>query len=255
MTHSDQETDNGIEGNVSTAFQAGSMAITLGAPAKPVRGRAFWGATAAVSVLAVAGVSTLAMKLIAPGEPGREMPAAVTSPNSVEAAATSSPAPAVLPVTTTTAGRPAAIVTTARPTVNAPAVVPPVVTTTAAKAATLPPVPTGDGVRFSGTVPFGSYNLDLAEPRGMDGMNVWPLTPGRLHGDENYLLAEWTGDGTPGRDECAADIARRGTRDAVNLIAGSRVCGRTPGGRTFLVEVSAVDTTTITGRVTVWEAA
>ncbi|MDX8049657.1 hypothetical protein SK571_09730 [Lentzea sp. BCCO 10_0798] len=253
MTHADQETGNEIEGNVSgTAFQAGSIAFNLGAPDKPKRGKAFWGATASV-VVAVAAVSTLATKLSPSGEPTRETPAAVTGANSAEAAVTTAPVSAGVLPATTTAGRPAPIVPTARQTVSAPAVVPPVITTTVAKAATLPPVSTGDGVRFSGTVAFGSYNLDLQQPRGMDGMNVWPLTPGRLHGDENYWLVEWTGDGTPGRAECDTGISQRGTRDATNLVAGSRVCGRTPGGRTFLVDVTAVDSTTITGQVTVWE--
>lgn len=254
MTQADQETDNEIEGNVSgTAFQAGSIAFNLGVPHKSKRGRAFWGVTASVAVVAVAGVSTMAMKLTSSGEPTGETPAAVTSAHSTEATVTPAPVSAGVPPATTTAVRPAPIVTTARQTVSAPAVVPPVVTTTAAKAATLPSAPTGDGVRFSGTVPFGSYNLDLEQPRGMDGMNVWPLTPGRLHGDENYWLAEWASDGTPGRAECDTDLSQRGTRDATNLVAGSRVCGRTPGGRIFLVDVTAVDSTTITGQVTVWD--
>jgi hypothetical protein len=118
--------------------------------------------------------------------------------------------------------------------------------------ATAPP-PAGSGVRFSGTLKFGSFHLDLAQPRDIPGTNVWPLTPDRLHGDDGYWLAEWISDGVPGQAECAAELGKRATRDADNLIAGSRVCGKTPGGRIFRVDVVTLDGTTITGQVTVWE--
>ena len=108
-------------------------------------------------------------------------------------------------------------------------------------------------MRFSGTLSFGSYNLDFRQPRGMDGHNVWPLTPGRLHGDPGYWLAEWISDGVPGRAECAAHLTKEATSDAGNLVAGSRVCGSTPEGRTFRIEVAAVDPAGITGQVTVWD--
>ncbi|MCX2949074.1 hypothetical protein [Lentzea sp. NEAU-D7] len=256
MKHAEQETDNEIEGNVSgTAFQAGSIAFNLGSPGKSKRGRVFWSLATSAVVVAFVVASTLAMKLTAPGGPTRETPAAATGASPVEAAVVPAPVSTGALPAPATAARPGPNVQPGRQTTSAPAVVPPVTTTTTttAKAVTVPSVSAGDDVRFSGTVPFGSYNLDLAQPRGMDGMNVWPLTPGRLHGDENYWLAEWTGDGTPGKAECDTDISQRGTRDATNLVAGSRVCGRTPGGRTFLVEVAAVDSTTITGQVTVWE--
>jgi hypothetical protein len=108
-------------------------------------------------------------------------------------------------------------------------------------------------VRYSGTLTFGSYNLDLAQPRDIAAANVWQMPQNRLHGDENYQLVEWIGDSAPGQSECADDLAKRAQRDAEHVIIGSRICGRTPGGRIFRIDVAGLNDTTISGQVTVWE--
>lgn len=249
MTHSDQETENGIEGNVSTAFQAGSMAITLGSPAKPPRGRGFWLATAAGTALAVAAVSTLALELVSPSEPVKEIPVAITSENPAE--------------TTTATSEPTAVPTSRAPRPAQPPVVPrapgttttttPLPTSTVPQEAAPPPAPSGDGVRFSGRLRFASFHLDPVPPRDVPESNVWALTPTRLHGDPGYWLAEWFAEGVPGRAECLAHLGENATLDADNVVVGSRVCGKTPAGRIFRIEVTALDGSAITGQVVVWE--
>ncbi|MDX8029342.1 hypothetical protein SK803_03930 [Lentzea sp. BCCO 10_0856] len=251
MKHSDELVDNGVDGDVSgTSFQAGSIGgdVYLGTPAKPRSRKGLWYLTVPAAA-AVMGITALVWELDEPGRPtfATATPTTDTSTTSAPAATTGSPARS----TAAGAARPAPGSQAPRPSGGAPVAVTSVPTTTVAVA--VAPPPAGNDVRYSGTVPFGSYNLDLPQPRDVDGMNVWPLTPGRLHGDEGYWLAEWVGDGVPGRDECAADLTQRATRDAENLIVGSRVCGKTPGGRIFLVQVVAMDSATITGQVTVWE--
>ena len=54
------------------------------------------------------------------------------------------------------------------------------------------------------------------------------------------------------RQAALAQKATPAPADA-NLVAGSRVCGSTPEGRTFRIEVAAVDPAGITGQVTVWD--
>jgi hypothetical protein len=117
------------------------------------------------------------------------------------------------------------------------------------------PAPAGDGVRFSGTLRFASYHLDPVPPRDVPESNVWALTPTRLHGDPGYWLAEWFAEGVPGRADCLAHLATNATLDADNVVVGSRVCGKTPAGRIFRIDVTALDGSAITGQVTVWEAA
>lgn len=255
MNHSDQSTENEADGdNSGTVLQAGTIGgdVYVGASAPPRRRRIRWYlCIPAVAVVAGAGV---AVKLALPDEPVRETSVAATVATATESGTTSSSASSA-PATSTAAAaaRPAPASPTPRPPVGAPTTVPPTPTTTFdLAAAPPPPPPAGVGVRFNGTLTFGSYNLDLLQPRRMDGYNVWPLLAGRLHGDEGYWLAEWAGDGVPGRSECDSVLTQRATRDAENLVAGSRVCGKTPESRIFLVEVVAVDGTTINGQVTVW---
>jgi hypothetical protein len=253
LKHSDQSTENGVDGDVSgTSIQAGSIEINLGAPQKLRWRKVLWYLIGPATVAVVAS-STLALKLVAPDAPADRTPVAVTTATTAESTATPPPAsPRPAPPTAAAAPRPAPSGTTPRPGSRIPVTAAPTTTTTAATVVAAPP-PAATGVRFSDTLRFGSFNLDLAQPRDMPGTNIWPLTPGRLHGDDGYWLAEWLGDGVPGQPECAADLAKRATRDAEHLIAGSRVCGRTPGGRIFLVDVVALDSTTITGQVTVWD--
>jgi hypothetical protein len=255
LTQPDQSTENDVGGDVSgTSFQAGSIGgdVYLGTPARPrwLKGLLYL----AVPVVVAAGASAVALvKVLTPDDPAEATPAAVTTVTSAETTTAPATTTRVLAPPVAGANRPAPPGSTARTSVGA--TVPVTTTTTSATAivAAAAPPPVATGVRYSGTLSFGSYNLDLPAPRDVDGRNVWPLTPGRLHGDENYWLAEWLGDGTPGKAECAAELTSRATRDAENLAAGSRVCGSTPEGRIFRIEVVAVNSTTITGQVTVWD--
>ncbi|WP_086667847.1 hypothetical protein [Lentzea kentuckyensis] len=252
MSEEDQSTGNDVDGVVNgPSIQAGSIGdVYVNAPGKLPRGKVFWCLTVSVAVV---GLSALAVTLFWPHESAKQTPVAAAVATTAESG-TTPPVASNSPTTSAAAraARPAPVGTAPRPPVGAPTTVPPVPTTTFDTAAAPPPA-TGAGVRFSGTLPFGSYNLDFQEPRGKDGHNVWPLTPGRLHGDPGHWLAEWLSDGVPGRAECVAHLAKEATSDAENLVTGSRVCGSTPEGRIFLIEVATVDPAGITGQVTVWE--
>ncbi|MFS8097088.1 hypothetical protein LFM09_08085 [Lentzea alba] len=254
MKHSDQSTDNDVSGdNSGTAIQAGSIGgdVYVGTPGKLSWRKALrYSAVPTAALLACSAVAAVA--LLALDEPAPQTPAAATASASAETGTPSAPAVSTpgAPARPTTAGaaRPAPGGKATSSTSSRPVTVEPT-TTTVAVAAAPPPA----GVRFSGTLQFGSFHLDLAQPRDMPGTNIWPLTPGRLHGDDGYWLAEWLSDNVPGQAECADHVGQKATRDAENLIAGSRVCGQTPGGRIFLVDVVALDSSTITGQVTVWD--
>ncbi|WP_433266620.1 hypothetical protein ACQPZF_41350 [Actinosynnema sp. CS-041913] len=117
-----------------------------------------------------------------------------------------------------------------------------------------PADPGGEAVRYRGSLTFGSYHLDLAQPRDIEGMNVWPTHRDVLHGDPDYQLVQWLDDALPGRADCAGYLFDHARKDADSLIVGSRVCGRTPGGRIFRIEILGFgENNRITGHVTVWE--
>ncbi|MFD5826435.1 hypothetical protein [Lentzea sp. NPDC060358] len=256
MKHSDQSTENDLGGDVSgTAFQAGSIEINVGTPGRRWQRKALrWLSVPAVA--AVLGGSASVVDLVSSDDQVLQLPATPTSGPAPDPAVPTTPPPPH----TTTAPAPARV--TVRPTTQQGSVArpagtttpppPPVTTTTEASLspAAAPPVV---GVRYSGSLRFGSYHLDPRQPRDNAGTNVWPLTPGRLHGDPGYRLAEWFADGLPGQAECLAHLSANSTQDAENLVAGSRVCGMTPHGRVFRIEVAVVDPQTIEGHVTVWE--
>ncbi|GAA3625131.1 hypothetical protein GCM10022267_09130 [Lentzea roselyniae] len=250
MKHSDQSTDNAVDGDVQgTSIQAGSIGeVHVTAQREPRWRRPSWFLGVAAAVVSAA---VLAFVLV-PDEQAQHTTAAATTATSAPAV-TASPTASGAPATTTTAGaaRPAPGGSVLRTTNAVPTAVAPTTTTTTAAAVAPPPAATG--VRYSGTLQFGSFHLDLAQPRDVPGTNLWRLTQHRLHGDDGYELAEWLGDGAPGQAECAADLVKRATKDAENLVAGSRVCGRSPAGRIFRIDVVAIDSTAITGDVTVWE--
>ena len=252
-----QSTGNDIDGDVSgTSIQAGSIGeLHLTAPPR----KPLWRKDirySAVPVAAAAATGALALVMLAPGtpdEPAGQAPAAASAqsdPTSSAVAPTTGSASATTTATTVTAARPAPAGRRPDPTTSTPITTTPAPTTTTS---TSTPQPVATGVRFSGTLQFGSFHLDLAQPRDIAGTNVWRMPQNRLHGDAGYELAEWLTDGVPGPAECAADLAKRATSDAENLVIGSRVCGKTPGGRFFRVDVVTIDGTTITGDVTVWE--
>lgn len=252
MSEEDQSVGNNVDGVVNgTSFQAGSVS---GDVYVNTHGKHLWrrrSSYLAVLAGAVVGASVLAVvTLVAPDEQAAGTPAVTTTPP--ETPATSSPASAPgtpAPPTVAGAARPAPPGATPRPTAKIPDTSAPATTTVVISG----PPPPATGVRFSGELRFGSFHLDLAQPRDVPGTNVWPLAPDRLHGDDGYWLAEWLGDGVPGQAECVAELGKRATRDAEHLIIGSRVCGKTPAGRTFLVDVTVLDGSAITGRVTVWD--
>ncbi len=258
MKHSDQSTENNLDGDVGgTSFQAGSIEINVGAPGKRWRRKVLL-YLSAPAVAAVLGGSAAVVNLVSPDDQAVELPASATSTVVVPTGTTSSPNPTTgAPVPrrpTASAVRQAPPAPAPRPSGNAPATVESPTTTTPVSTAAAPRITTDDA-RYRGLLQFGSYHLDLAQPRDIAGTNVWPLTPGRLHGDPGYWLAEWLIDGVPGRAECVARLAERSTQDAENLVQGSRVCGQTPEGRIFRIEVTVLDSSGITGEVTVWELA
>lgn len=127
-------------------------------------------------------------------------------------------------------------------------------TTTTVVPPVAPPARSGDpAVRFTGELAFGSVNLDYQQPRDLPGHNVYRIQESRLYADDLFLLVEWPTDSVPGHGECAAKVSANGKRDATGLVAGSQVCGRTPEGRVFRIEVLGVSANEIRGRVTVWE--
>lgn len=254
LNHSDRSAGNDITGNVhGTSFQADAVRdVYVGEPAKPRWLRAL--KYLAVPVAAVAGVTMTIFDLVQPGEPGAEIPVAATSSVPAVGGTTSSPPSAAgvqAPATMAGAARPAQPAPTPRPAGGTSIGVAPTTTTTVAPAA--PPVAEA-GVRFSGVLRFGSFHLDPAQPRDVPESNVWALTPTRLHGDPGYWLAEWHSDGVPGRAECVTHLEKNATLDADNVVMGSRVCGKTPEGRVFRIDVTVLDGSAITGQVTVWES-
>ncbi|MGM1060065.1 hypothetical protein [Saccharothrix sp. Mg75] len=256
MKQSDQPARNEVGGDVGTSIQAGSISgdVHLHPPAGPRWRRRLL--LLAVAVATTMGASaTVLVELTVPDEPARSAPpqAVAATASATETAGAVTHVPVVPPVG---AGRPMPLVPATRASGSVIAVA---TTTTAATTTTTTafapgaaPPPAGT-VRFSGELEFGSFDLDLPQPKRVDGRNVWTLTPGRLHGDENYWLAEWFGGGAPGRAECATEITARGTRDAENLAAGGTVCGSTPEGRVFRIDVLTVDHATVTGQVVVWD--
>lgn len=175
----------------------------------------------------------------------------VTETDTVQATASTSPgattsgAPSGSGSPATSPGAPSA---TPRPPVDVP--------TTTTAAVPRPGTPAGPGdhaVRFSGELAFGDFNLDYQQPRNLPEHNVYRIQESRLYADDPILLVEWPSDATPGYGECAEKVSAAGKSDATGLVAGSHVCGRTPEGRVFRIEVLGIDANVIRGRVTVWE--
>ncbi|HEX7303525.1 hypothetical protein [Lentzea sp.] len=252
MKHSDQATENDLGGDVSgTALQAGSIEINVGTPGRRWQRRVLWWLSVP-AVAAVLGGTASVVDLAVSDDQAVELPVSPTSAPLDATTTTSSPPPATTgPAPARVTIRPTAQQgSVARPVHSAPPPPPGTTTETSISTAAAPPVA---GVRYSGSLRFGSYHLDPRQPRDTAGANLWPLTPGRLHGDPGYRLAEWFTDGLPGQAECLAHLTGQSTQDAENLVAGSRVCGLTPHGRVFRLEVAAVDAQTIEGHVTVWE--
>ncbi|MEU3645997.1 hypothetical protein AB0E59_21615 [Lentzea sp. NPDC034063] len=225
--------------------------VYLGEPARPRWLKAVqYLAVPAVAV--VAGATLTVVQLVSRPQPITETPVAEASSVPAETGTTSPPAPAAgaqTPATMAGANRPVPSGSTPRTAGGTSVTAAPTTTSKAAVAA-----PLSTGVRFSGELRFGSFHLDPATPRDVPESNVWALTPTRLHGDPGYWLAEWHSDGVPGHQECVAHLAKNATLDADNVVMGSRVCGKSPEGRIFRIDVTVLDGSAITGQVTVWES-
>ncbi|MDX8142183.1 hypothetical protein SK854_08680 [Lentzea sp. BCCO 10_0061] len=256
MKHSDQSAENDISGDVhGTSLQATSMGdVYLGEPARPRWLKAVqYLAVPAVAI--VAGATLTAVQLVSPNDPITETPLAGASSVPAEtttASASSSAAGARTPATMVGANRPVPPGSTPR-TVSGTSITATHTPKTKVTSAAAPI--TQSGVRYSGELRFGSFHLDPAIPRDVPESNVWALTPTRLHGDPGYWLAEWHSDGVPGQQECVTHLEKNSTLDADNVVVGSRVCGKTPEGRIFRIDVTVLDGSAITGQVTVWESA
>ncbi|MEV8441539.1 hypothetical protein AB0425_29510 [Actinosynnema sp. NPDC051121] len=162
------------------------------------------------------------------------------------------------PADVTTSGAPSA---TGGPTTsaNAPATTPrppggtPVTTNTAVPRAETPARQGDHAVRFQGELAFGDFDLDYQQPRNLPEHNVYRIQESRLYADDPILLVEWPSDSIPGYADCAAKVSADGKSDATGLVAHSEVCGRTPDGRVFRIEVLDVSLNVIRAQVTVWE--
>ncbi|ACU38815.1 hypothetical protein [Actinosynnema mirum] len=108
-------------------------------------------------------------------------------------------------------------------------------------------------VYYSGDVVFRSLNLDRRPPVDVPEHNVYRITENRLYGDDTYQLQPWPGSTAPSRAECAAAVGDSPKRDAEHLQPGSLVCGKTPEGRLFRIEVLSLTPSEITARLVVWD--
>lgn len=255
LKHSDQSAENDISGDVhGTSLQATSMGdVYVGEPARPRWLKAVQ-YLAAPAVAVVAGATLTAVQLVSPNDPITETPLAEAGSVPAETTTTSSSSSAAdarTPATMAGANRPVPPGSTPRTASGTSITATRAPKTKVTSAA--PPI-TQSGVRYSGELRFGSFHLDPATPRDVPESNVWALTPTRLHGDPGYWLAEWHSDGVPGQQECVAHLEKNSTLDADNVVVGSRVCGKTPEGRIFRVDVTVLDGSAITGQVTVWES-
>ncbi|SDC86042.1 hypothetical protein [Actinokineospora iranica] len=128
-----------------------------------------------------------------------------------------------------------------------------------AAAATTPPTTTTSakttepGVRFSGELVWGKFSLDFTEPRPLNNAQISGLSGNNLYSDGGGSVVEWKTDSTPTKDECARVAKANGSNQANGLVKGSRVCGLTPEGRVFRIDVEAVGSGGIVSQVTVWE--
>jgi hypothetical protein len=107
------------------------------------------------------------------------------------------------------------------------------------------------GVQLDEEVIFGSWNLDSVPLRKVDSEKVQALAGKMLYVTGKHVLAEWPGSSAPGKDECGTLVSEKGFNQVDNLVKGSIVCGRTPEGRIFRLDVLASGSE-IRTHATVW---
>ncbi|MCP2164118.1 hypothetical protein [Goodfellowiella coeruleoviolacea] len=123
----------------------------------------------------------------------------------------------------------------------------------AAQSGQVTPAEGEPGVRLAGEVTFGRLNLDFREPRPVAGKSITRLGDDWLYSEGGFALAEWQqSDSVPGKEQCAAETAARGSGAVDGLVTGSLVCGTTPEGRVFRLEVLGLGEN-IRTRAVVWE--
>ena len=111
-------------------------------------------------------------------------------------------------------------------------------------------------VYFQGHLEFGRFNLDLNPPKRTGDTYIVGGTGGVF---ESYhdagKLAVWTSSGTPDSAGCGSAVDERGAAYISGAEKGTHVCGRTPEGRVFRIDVTGVSDRIdggVTGDVTVW---
>ena len=128
---------------------------------------------------------------------------------------------------------------------------------TAAGAPTSGPPAAAASVYYQGHLEFGRFNLDLNPPKRTGDTYIVGGTGGVF---ESYhdagKLAVWTSSGTPDRAGCASTVDEHGAAYISGVEKGTHVCGRTPEGRVFRIDVTGVSDRIdggVTGDVTVWD--
>ncbi|NUT99900.1 MAG: hypothetical protein HOY78_48625 [Saccharothrix sp.] len=94
-----------------------------------------------------------------------------------------------------------------------------------------------EGVQLDEEVVFGQWNLDFVPPKQVASQNVQALSGRMLYVNGDHVLAEWTKPAQPGKAECADQVSSTGFNQVDKLVKGSVVCGRTPEGRIFRLDV------------------
>jgi len=95
------------------------------------------------------------------------------------------------------------------------------------------------GVQLDEEVIFGQWNLDSVPPRKVESEKIQALAGEMLYVRGTHVLAEWSGSGSPDKEQCAARVSENGSNQVGHLVKGSIVCGRTPEGRVFRLDVLA----------------
>jgi hypothetical protein len=95
------------------------------------------------------------------------------------------------------------------------------------------------GVQLDEEVIFGEWNLDSVPPRKVASEKIQALAGKMLYVTGKHVLAEWSGSGSPDKEQCAARVSENGFNQVDDLVKGSIVCGRTPEGRIFRLDVLA----------------
>ncbi|WP_156756206.1 hypothetical protein [Actinokineospora pegani] len=107
------------------------------------------------------------------------------------------------------------------------------------------------GVQLDEEIIFGEWNLDSVPPRKVESEKIQALAGEMLYVTGKHVLAEWPGSGSPDKEQCAAQVSEAGFNQVDDLVKGSIVCGRTPEGRIFRLEV-LTSGSEIRAHATVW---